>query len=119
MVGFQAQGSSYFHAVQTRLFREHNLRPRTVYESVLPTLLALVEAGMGMALVPESAAGLRNSVVYRPLSGQAYAFDVDLHCARRPDNLNPTAQAFARILQQGQRRAPWPSGLTDPACRIA
>lgn len=101
MVGFQREGSSYFNAVQTRLFRDHNVRPRIVYESVLPTLLALVEGGMGMALVPESAAGLRNSVAYRPLSGLPNAFDVDLYCARRPDNLNPTAQAFARILQQG------------------
>ncbi len=61
MVGFQREGSSYFNAVQTRLFRDHNVRPRIVYESVLPTLLALVEAGMGMALVrnPPPAYGTR------------------------------------------------------------
>jgi DNA-binding transcriptional LysR family regulator len=100
-VGFHREGSSYFHATQTRVFREHHVRPRIVYESVLPTLLALVEAGMGMALVPESAAGLRPSgVVYRPLRGIAQAFDVNLYSARRLDNANPTALAFARVLQQ-------------------
>jgi DNA-binding transcriptional LysR family regulator len=102
LVGFHQEASSYFNAIQMRLFRDHNVRPRIVYESVLPTLLALVEGGMGMALVPESAAGLRSSgVAYRPLAGLPGAFDVDLYCARRPDNLNPTAQAFARILQEG------------------
>jgi DNA-binding transcriptional LysR family regulator len=100
-VGFHRDASSYFHATQVRLFREHHIRPRIVYESVLPTLLALVEGGMGMALVPESAGGLRMSgVIYRPLAGIANAFDVNLYCARRPDNANPTAQAFARILQE-------------------
>ncbi|MNX53803.1 Hca operon transcriptional activator [compost metagenome] len=105
-VGFHPEGSSYFHATQTRLFREHHVRPRIVYESVLPTLLALVEAGMGLALVPESAAGLRPSgVAYRQLSGMEQAFDVDLYCARRPDNTSPTALAFARILHEGAEAA--------------
>ncbi len=100
-VGFDREGSSYFHATQTRLFREHRVRPKIVYESVLPTLLALVEAGMGLALVPESASGLRQSgVVYRPLVGKGDAFDVNLYSARRPDNANPTVHAFARILSE-------------------
>ncbi len=104
VVGFQREGSLYFNTIQSRLFRDHNVRPRIVYESVLPTLLAVVEGGMGVALVPESAATLRNTgLQYRPLSGRANAFDVDLYCARRADNVNPTAQAFARILREVSR----------------
>jgi DNA-binding transcriptional LysR family regulator len=107
VVGFKREASSYFNAVQTRLFRDHNVRPHIVYESVLPTLLALVEGGMGVALVPESAATLRISgVEYRPLTGQQNAFDVDLYCARRPDNVNPTAEAFARILRGSKKDLP-------------
>ncbi|CAB3838008.1 LysR substrate-binding domain-containing protein [Achromobacter deleyi] len=106
VVGFQREASFYFHSVQTRLFRDHNVRPHIVYESVLPTLLSMVECGMGVALVPESAATLRGTgVQYRPLSGRASAFDVDLYCARRADNLNPTAQAFARVLRESTRDA--------------
>jgi DNA-binding transcriptional LysR family regulator len=100
-VGFDRHGSSYFHATLQRLFREHHVRPKIVYESVLPTLLALVEAGMGAALVPESAAGLRRSgIAYRALAGGPNDFDVNLYSARQPDNANPTARIFSRILSE-------------------
>ena len=68
------------------------------HSSFLPTMFALVEAGMGVALVPASAVPERaGSLVSRPLAGSGKAKEV-LHSPWRWDNVNPAATAFISML---------------------
>ena len=113
-VGFAPRTSSYFHALLRDLFKEAGVEPRVVQESVMPTILALVEAEVGVALVPASAAGLRTGrVVYRPVQGRGSAIRAVLHSVRRNDGLSPPADAFASILASiaGRRHARYASGV--------
>jgi len=99
LVGFSATGSAYFHDLLDRLFAGAGVRPRIVHESVMPTILSLVEAGAGLALVPESAAGLRSgNIAYRQLAGAGPAALSSLYFARRRDEANPAVQRFADLL---------------------
>jgi DNA-binding transcriptional LysR family regulator len=66
----------------------------------MPTLLALVEAGIGVGLVPESASGLRPAgVSFRPLAEARDVAAIDLYCAQRRDEHNPAVATLNRVLQ--------------------
>jgi DNA-binding transcriptional LysR family regulator len=57
----------------TRLLAEHGVAPRVVQGDVwlVQTIIGLVAAGVGLAVVPESAAVIRaGEVAYRPLAGR-------------------------------------------------
>ena len=94
-IGFTAAGSRYFRETLEKIFTAGRVRPVVAQESVLPTLLALVEAGLGVALVPASVSGMRSEqLVYRPVTGAGDASTVLLHCARRNDDSNPAVLNF-------------------------
>jgi DNA-binding transcriptional LysR family regulator len=100
LVGFSASQSPYFRAVLDAIFTEAGVRPRVVMESVLPTLLALVEAGMGAAIVPASAQVLRaGGVAYRPLRGGGPAARAVLHCVTRSGESTPVVGNFIAALR--------------------
>lgn len=64
-----------------------------------PTSVALVAAGFGLSLVPESASGLSvPGVVYRPLDHAPDAV-VDLSCIYRSDDNSPILQAFLEVIR--------------------
>ncbi|MEJ7930537.1 LysR substrate-binding domain-containing protein [Ramlibacter sp. AN1015] len=95
LVGFSATQSPYFRAVLEAIFHRAGVRPRLVTESVLPTMLALVEAGIGLALVPASAAVLRaGELVYRPLRGAGPQARAVLHCVTRTREADPVVRNF-------------------------
>ncbi|MDC8744584.1 LysR substrate-binding domain-containing protein [Xanthomonas campestris] len=59
------------------------------------SVLALVRGGMGMALVPEGASGLRYAgIVYLPLQDDTPATPVELHLVWKQDNDNPALRNF-------------------------
>ena len=94
-IGFTAAGSRYFRETLEKIFTAGQVRPVMAHESVLPTMLALVEAGLGVALVPASVSGMRSEqLVYRPVTGAGEASIVLLHCVRRIDNDNPAVLNF-------------------------
>lgn len=94
-IGFTAAGSRYFRETQEKIFAAGEVRPIVEHESVLPTLLALVQAGLGVALVPASVSGMHGEqLVYRPLTGVGDSSTVLLHCARRNDDTNPAVLNF-------------------------
>lgn len=104
MVGFSPKLSQYFRNLCARVFLSAGVQPRIEQESVLPTMLALVEAGMGPALVPASAAEMRASrVVYRPLAPvrhtRAGPVEAILHCVWPRSADNPAAQALVEMLR--------------------
>jgi len=104
-VAFAQRTSHYFHALIGALFERTGIEPRIVSESVLPTMLSLVEAGMGVALVPKSAAAVRpGRLVFRPLRERGAM--TELHIALRRDESNAAAGIFAGIASAGVRQPP-------------
>src|SRR5690606_25404076 len=83
-VNYTPLDGRYFHEMTMGLFAQHHVQPDIVYESVMPTMFAIVEAGMGLALVPRSAAHTRlKGLTYRPLRVNRKAFDARMYVAHR------------------------------------
>ena len=102
-IGYSAEDSRYFHEVVEDLFTRHGVRPEVVHTSFLPTLVALVEARMGVALVPAPAVPRgASALAARPLAGVEDGLDrADLHCVWRGDNANPVVRSFVDVLLPG------------------
>jgi DNA-binding transcriptional LysR family regulator len=86
------------------LFRAEGLTPNVVHEvEDVMTCIALVSAGLGMAVVPESAVNLQlPGVRYHPLrSAEA---KVDLSCVYRADNASPALMVFLDIVRKVRSR---------------
>ena len=79
--------------------------PRVAQEArELDTLIALVSAGLGVTLVPASAARLtRPGVIFRPLAGEALPFR--LVALRRRGLAPPAVGSFLEVLREVGRRA--------------
>ncbi|MDQ6524476.1 LysR family transcriptional regulator [Nocardioides sp. LHD-245] len=89
--------AAYFHRLVTTLvpIRDEDVR-HTV--SQILTMICLVAAGRGIALVPSSAASLRmEGVSYRPLATRPER-PVELHLAWSPHSLNPALPVALRGL---------------------
>jgi DNA-binding transcriptional LysR family regulator len=85
----------YFHDLITGLCAAAGAVPRHVqYISQTHTMLALVSAGLGLALVPAAARALRfEGVVLRPVRSRRPA-EVELHAVWRRDATNPALPGF-------------------------
>ena len=91
----------YFHDLLAGLFQAAGVAPHHVQHiSQAHTMLALVGAGIGVALVPEAARSLRfDGVVLRPLRLPAKAA-AELFAVWRRDNKNPALQVLRdRVLR--------------------
>jgi DNA-binding transcriptional LysR family regulator len=100
IIGFSAADSPYFRNVLADLFAAAAVRASIVRESVLPTILALVEAKLGVAIVPASAATLRTGhVLYRPLRGAGSHVTAVLHCVRYVGTDDPITRNFLECLR--------------------
>lgn len=87
MVGYSASSAQYFHEVLQGIMGHYDIAPEIRHQSAVPTVLALVNAGMGLALVPESIAGLRaGHTVMRPLDDIDNMAHVELYAATRVDD---------------------------------
>ena len=89
------------HDTILRCFHEQGLTPVIGQEAIqMQTIIALVSAGMGMALVPQSVSNLqRKGVVYKTLSSTSvdkYAH-VEIGIAWRQDNTSPVLHAFLNL----------------------
>jgi DNA-binding transcriptional LysR family regulator len=89
-----------FHDAILGCFRDAGLTPRIGQEAIqMQTIVGLVSAGMGIALVPQSVSNLkRPGVEYKPLSSKAVAFETGL--AWRRDNMSPVLHAFLELLRK-------------------
>ena len=86
MVGYSATSAQYFHEVLHSIMGHYGIAPDIRHQSAVPTVLALVNAGMGVALVPESIVGLRaDHTVMRPLDDADNVAHVELYAATRVD----------------------------------
>jgi DNA-binding transcriptional LysR family regulator len=87
----------YFHDLVAATFSRAGIHPDyTQHVSQIHSILALVRAGLGAALIPEAAMSLRfEGVTCRPVKNIRPARPVELYMAWKPDNDNP---ALARLL---------------------
>ncbi|MFI6307777.1 LysR family transcriptional regulator [Amycolatopsis thailandensis] len=96
----------YFHDVLVAAFRTARVLPDyTQYASQAHTVLALVKADVGVALVPAAAAALRfEGVVLRPVDG-IESRPVELELMWRRGNDNPALGALLTVIGNLARRA--------------
>ncbi|EBY1389245.1 LysR family transcriptional regulator [Salmonella enterica subsp. enterica serovar Wagenia] len=89
-----------FYELLTGMFRSNNIKPDYVqYIGSTLTILSLVNAGMGMAFVPESAARiLFDNIVYRHITLPA-GIESLLYLAWRDDNDNPAFKVMLELIK--------------------
>lgn len=92
-----------FHDAILGCFRDAGLTPRIGQEAIqMQTIVGLVSAGMGMALVPQSVSNLqRPGVEYKNLPDSAVLVETGL--AWRRDNPSPVLAAFLELVRTKSR----------------
>ena len=85
----------YFHDLVADVFSTAGVKPDyTQYTSQVHSILALVGAGLGAALVPEAATSLHfEGVTFRPVRKLRSMQPVELYVAWKADNDNPARQS--------------------------
>lgn len=98
-IGYSPEGSRYLHDICAAMIGMNRYAVSQLASQV-PTMLALVRAGLGCALIPRSirAMGVQG-VRYRELDA-ADAHSVTLHACWSPDNPNPALQRLIESLEQ-------------------
>ena len=89
-----------FHDAILACFHDAGLTPRIGQEAIqMQTIVGLVSAGMGIALVPQSVSNLkRTGVVYKTLADRTPSVETGL--AWRRDNASPVLHAFLELLRK-------------------
>ncbi|MDP9108134.1 MAG: LysR family transcriptional regulator [Pseudomonadota bacterium] len=89
-----------FHDAILATFRAAGVTPRIGQEAIqMQTIVGLVSAGMGIALVPQSVSNLkRPGVEYKALRGDSPLIETGL--AWRHDNRSPVLHAFLDLLRK-------------------
>jgi DNA-binding transcriptional LysR family regulator len=89
-----------FHDAILACFRDAGLTPHIGQEAIqMQTIVGLVSAGMGFALVPQSVSNLkRPGVEYKPLLDKTPFVETGL--AWRRDNASPVLHAFLELLRK-------------------
>ncbi|MDB5777315.1 MAG: LysR family transcriptional regulator [Herbaspirillum sp.] len=100
LIIFPRRISPAFHDTILGCFRDAGATPHIGQEAIqMQTIVGLVSAGMGMALVPQSVSNLkRPGVEYRPLRDAAPLIETGL--AWRRDNASPVLRALLAMLRE-------------------
>ncbi|MFJ4856015.1 LysR substrate-binding domain-containing protein [Streptomyces sp. NPDC088730] len=98
-IGYSPEGSRYLHDICAAMIGVNRYAVSQLASQV-PTMLALVRAGLGCALIPRSITAMRvEGVRYRELDA-ADAHSVTLHACWSPDNPNPALRRLAEKLRE-------------------
>jgi DNA-binding transcriptional LysR family regulator len=101
-IGYSPEGSQYLHDICAAMIGMNRYAVSQLASQV-PTMLALVRAGLGCALSPRSITAMGvHGVRYRELAA-ADAHWVTLHAAWSPDNPDPALQRLAEALKRNPR----------------
>lgn len=100
LVIFPRRIAPALHDAIVACYHEAGLTPRIGQEAIqMQTIIGLVSAGMGIALVPQSVSNLkRPGVEYRPLADRTPLVETGL--AWRRDNASPVLRAFLELLRK-------------------
>jgi DNA-binding transcriptional LysR family regulator len=107
MLMYAPYEARYFHQLVSQLFERQHVLPNIVeYVSQIHSMLALVRAGIGAALIPATASMLQfPGVVYRPMATLPVK-PVELLFTYRKDNANPAfnvvKDALFRVLADAE-----------------
>ena len=95
---YATEGAQYFHAMLVSLFRAAGVVPVFVqHMSQIHSILSLVRAGIGAALVPEAASSLHfEGVHFRPVTTEPKR-PVELVMTWRTNNPNPSLKRFLQL----------------------
>ncbi|WAJ26144.1 LysR substrate-binding domain-containing protein [Antarcticirhabdus aurantiaca] len=112
LIGYSPDASKYFFELTSGILDRAGVRPNVVQQvGQIHTMLALVAAGFGAALVPESAACLgMEGVAFRKLVADP-AEPVELMMVWLPGNENPALAAFIEAYRNASGPA---AGWTAP-----
>lgn len=111
LILFPRQSAPAFHDLVTGYYAAHGGQARIVQEAIqMQTIISLVSAGMGIALVPASLRNLaRTGVVYMGLGGTAPILETGI--AWRSGDTTPTIERFVGIARALSAGAPHPNGV--------
>jgi DNA-binding transcriptional LysR family regulator len=100
LVIFPRRIAPALHDAILACFHEAGIAPRIGQEAIqMQTIVGLVSAGMGIALVPQSVSNLkRPGVEYKPLAGNPPTVETGL--AWRRDNASPVLRAFLELIRK-------------------
>lgn len=100
LVIFPRRIAPALHDAILACYHDAGLTPRIGQEAIqMQTIIGLVSAGMGIALVPQSVSNLkRPGVDYRPLANRTPLVETGL--AWRRDNASPVLRAFLELLRK-------------------
>ncbi len=100
LIGFAPDTAEYFCKLSEKLFTTHNIKPLIVQTATqLHTIIALVAAGLGIALVPESAGRINiENFVLRPLALDSPP-QAELCLAWNKNDHNPAISSFLELLK--------------------
>ena len=114
MVGYSRQNSRYFSQIQQLMIGAAEKPARITMDSMIPTILTLVEAGFGLALVPAALSRMRaDTLVYAGVRGPG-AMRAELLAARQPSSVNPAIDHFIAIMQAAGARGRARMGVDRP-----
>ena len=102
LIMYSREGAGYFHDMLLALFRAAEATPVFVqHVTQVHSMLGLVQAGLGAALVPEAATSLHpDGIVFRPLDTEPER-PVQLHMVWRRDNANPVLAPMLELCGSG------------------
>ncbi|TVO66890.1 LysR family transcriptional regulator [Denitromonas ohlonensis] len=97
---FERQAGPLMFDSMVALCMRHGFSPKIFTARLMPTIISLVSAGIGVALLPICFQSLRREgVVYRPLAGESSL--VESGAAWRTDDTSLVVGAFLRYLPEG------------------
>jgi len=105
LIMYTPDNAGYFHDMLVREFESRGIAPVfTQYMSQIHSMLSLVQANLGAAIVPDSAQILQfEQVAFKPLA-EPFARPVELHLVWRADNDNPCLRSLLEVLPEAGLR---------------
>jgi DNA-binding transcriptional LysR family regulator len=103
LIMYSREGAGYFHDMLQRLLRAAGSSPNFIqHVTQIHSMLGLVQAGLGAAIVPEAGTGLHlEGIVFSPLATDPER-PVELHMVWRKDNANPVLPAILELCASGE-----------------
>ena len=103
LIGYSRHHSRYFSQILQLMIGAQAKPARIVMESMIPTILTLVAAGFGIAVVPASLAQARgDTLAYISLRGTG-VLRAELFVAKQPLNDNPAVNRFMEVVEEMRR----------------